>query len=61
MQGDSQEAKPRLNTGGKAALLLNALGGPKRKAPVSAAWAEFCGRNQRETYITCGPGREEDS
>lgn len=30
-------AKPRLNTGGKAALLLGALRAPKRKAPASAA------------------------
>lgn len=60
-QSDSQEAKPRLDTGGKAALLLSALRAPKRKAPVSAAWADFCGWNQRQTYITYGPGRQEDS
>lgn len=60
-QGDSQEAKPWLNTGVKAALLLGALRAPKRKAPVSAAWAELHGWNQGQMYITCRPGREEDS
>lgn len=45
----------------KGALLLSASRAPKRKAPLSAARAVLHSWNQRQTYINCGPGREEDS
>lgn len=54
-------AKPRLDTGGKAALLPGASRTPKWKSPASAAWDELCGWKQRQMHIICGSGREGDS